>query len=134
MKHMNKKGMDTSYHAVIFLILNVLFISIMMIFVSSSRNNSLFYEQIYAKEIALFLDSAKPGMEMILDFEEGFEIAKSNGIESGLVNIDEEKGEIHVALKKEGGYNLTYFTMHDITLTEDSGQKWIILKVEKNDE
>lgn len=131
MKYINKKGMDVSYSAIIFLTLNVIFISIMMIFVSSSSNNSLFYEQIYAKEIALFLDSAKPGMEIILNFDKGFDIAEGNNRKTNLVKIDEENNEIHVALRSSGGYNMTYFTNYNITLVENSKQKWIYLKVEK---
>ena len=102
-----------------------------MIFVSSSSNNSLLYEQIYAKEIALFLDSAKPGMEIILNFDKGFETASGNNRNSNLVKIDEENNEVHVSLRSSGGYNMTYFTNYNITLVENSKQKWIYLKVEK---
>ncbi len=103
----------------------------MIVFVSSSSNNSLLYEQIYAKEIALFLDSAKPGMEIILNFDKGFDIAEGNNRKTNLVKIDEENNEIHVALRSSGGYNMTYFTNYNITLVENSKQKWIYLKVEK---
>lgn len=134
MKYMNKKGMDVSYSAIIFLTLNIIFISIMIVFVSSSGNNSLLHEQIYAKEIALFLDSAKPGMEILLNFDKGFEIAKGNNREVNLVKIDEENNEVQVSLRSSGGYNMTYFTNYNVTLVENSKQKWIYLKVEKNDE
>lgn len=134
MRYLNKKGMDISYYTVIFLTLNVVFISIMMYFVSSSSNNAFFYEQVYAKEIALFLDSAKPGMEIVLNFEKGFDIANKNNKHSSLVQIDEEKNEVSVSLKDRGGYTMTYFTNYSITLIENSQQKQVYLGVKKYDQ
>lgn len=134
MKYLNKKGVEISYYAVIFLTLNITFISIMMYFVVSSSNNAFFYEQVYAKEIVLFLDSAKPGMDLTLNFDKGFDIADGNNKKSPLVQIDEENNEVHVSLNNRGGYNMTYFTNYNITLTENSQYKRIRLEVKRKDE
>lgn len=133
MRNMNKRGMDVTYYTVIFLVLNLIFISSMLYFVYSSKNNRLTYEQLYAKEIALFLDIAKPGMEILLNFEKGFEISKENENDEKLVEINPQTNEIKVKLGKEGGYLIKYFTTNKVTVTESAQEKKILIKVEKNE-
>lgn len=125
--------MDPSYYTVIFLTLNIIFISGMMYFVYSSSRGTLVYEQLYAKEIALFLDSAMPGMELVLNLDRGFMIGRENHIESGLVTINQELGEVTVKLKESGGYRMAFFTDYNIDLKEEPDRGRIVITVMKNE-
>lgn len=133
MKYLNKKGMETVYYTVIFLVLNLIFIAGMMYFVYSSSNGALSYEQAYAKEIVLFLNAAKPGMELALNFDKGFEIAKGNNRNSGLVEINQESNEVYVRLKSSGGYNISFFTDYNIIMKEEPDFDRIRIIVSENE-
>ena len=52
---------------VIFIILNILFITILILFLLRQGQGAVLLEQSYAKQIALLIDSAKPEMTIILD-------------------------------------------------------------------
>ena len=66
---------------VIFIVLNILFFVVMLIFVYNSGNNSLVLEQKYAKEIALIIDNSKPEMSVVLNAKEITDIAKKNNLD-----------------------------------------------------
>ncbi|HLC78770.1 MAG TPA: hypothetical protein VJH92_06610 [Candidatus Nanoarchaeia archaeon] len=67
--HRKKGSMLTEN--VIFLVLNLTFFAIMALFILKQSSGSAYYEQAYAKQIALLIDSAKPGTQILLDFEKG---------------------------------------------------------------
>lgn len=122
-----KKADSPLYSNLIFLILNLAFFSILLIFVLRAGSGSLVYEQIYAKQIALMLDSSKPGMEIRIDLSKAKEIAEKNNWKGELVKI--QNNLINVSLASNGGYSFEYFTNYKI---ESSYQGDIlVLKVEK---
>jgi uncharacterized protein (UPF0333 family) len=55
----------------IFLVLNIVFFVIMFGFVYSSGTRAFVYEESYAKQIALLIDNAKPGMNILINFDKG---------------------------------------------------------------
>lgn len=126
------KRANLSWSVVIFLILNVLVFSVVFFFVSSVGNGSLVYEQKYAKEIALMIDKAEPGMELSFNFEKGLEIARKNKIsEEGLFTIDNSKNLVTVRLSNKGGYSMNFFTDY-IVESELVGNK-LILEIKENE-
>ena len=64
---MNKKGEELLYKEIIFLILFLIFFGIVYAFILRAVSNASLYEQAYSKEIALFIDKAKPGMSISLN-------------------------------------------------------------------
>ena len=113
----NKKGSTESpaYSNIIFLILNILFFVILIVFIYRAEQGLLIYEQGYAKEIALSLDKAKPGSLILINLEKGIEIAKTNkAVESNIVKIIPEKGMVVVSLSGKEGYGFTYFSDYSV--------------------
>jgi hypothetical protein len=113
-KGMDKKGDFVVVEQTIFIVLNILFFAIVFIFIRSSSNNDLIYEQTYAKQIALFIDNAKPGVEINLDVSRLYEIAKNNHFTGNVVLIDNENKIVRINLVDGKGYSYGYFTNSSI--------------------
>ena len=87
----------------------------MLMFVNSSGNRDFVYEQIYAKEIALIIDNAKPDMAILFDVSELIEIAKENRKDvSEIIKLDKEDNIVWVSLKGDRGYSYKYFSGSDV--------------------
>ncbi len=132
----NKRGAeDTSlFESVIFIVLNVAFFAIMLVFVFKASSGALIYEQTYAKQIALLVDQAKPKMTVILDVGEGVEIARGNNMDiSKIFSVDDESKGVSVRLSNSGGYNITYFSDYDVRLDYKGGDVLTIFIDEKNE-
>lgn len=93
---------------VIFIILNILFLSILIVFLFSKANSAAVLEEKYAKEVALALDSARPGMTINMSLADAVNAAGKNGIDSNhVINI---KGNIvTVDLQGKAGYAYSFF-------------------------
>ena len=121
---MNKKA-RILIENIIFIILNLIFLTILVVFIARQGGGTILLEQSYAKQIALVFDSAKPGMTIFLDFEKGIEKIKDNFDESYL-DTKKFKSTIvtfndnTVTVKLEGGdrvgYSYSFF--NDINLEE----------------
>ena len=110
----NKKGgQDVMYPIIIFVILNLIFFSILLLFVQKSSTGALVYEQAYAKQIALLIDRAEPSTRIVLDFKEGIEIAGKNNLASRENLVSKSNNEVIVKLSEKGGYGFRYFSSHD---------------------
>ena len=103
---------------VIFIILNVLFISILILFLLRQGQGAVLLEQSYAKQIALLIDSAKPGMTIILDMGKAKELAEKNGLEFKEVATN-TNNVITVRLSEGGGYSYSYFNDVNASLYPD---------------
>jgi len=111
----NKKGDVTLLNVIIFLVLNLVFVSVMFVFINYAGSRALIYEQSYAKQIALIIDNAKPEMAILLDVSEGLEVAR--GAEKDLSGAFVLKdGRIFVDLGRGGGYSYEYFTNYNVNL------------------
>tara|TARA_Y100000310_G_scaffold333757_1_gene411950 strand:+ start:1067 stop:1513 length:447 start_codon:yes stop_codon:yes gene_type:complete len=129
----NKKSESLIYPTVIFIILNILFFSILLLFVFKSSSGALIYEQVYAKQIALMIDRAKPDMEISMDFSEGIKIAEKNKLSGErlkkIVEITSEENKVTVSLSHKGGYNFKYFSDYDVGL--DFKENKLILDIKE---
>ena len=101
---------------VIFIILNILFLAILILFLLRQGQGAIILEQSYAKQIALLIDSAKPGMTIILDMSKAKELAEKKGIEFKDIVIKTDN-IITVRLSEKGGYS--YFNDVNVTLYPD---------------
>ena len=70
---MKKRG-NILTENVIFLILNLAFLAILVVFILKQGAGAVVLEQSYAKQIALLIDGARPGMVIELDMEEGRDV------------------------------------------------------------
>lgn len=104
---------------IIFIILNLVFLMILILFLLKQGSGAIVLEQAYAKHIALVIDSAKPGMTIKLDMEKGKKLAEKNKIDFGdIVKIEDNL--VIVKLSGEGGYAYSFFNGVDVTAYPDT--------------
>lgn len=99
---------------IIFIVLNLVFITILVLFVVMKTNDSSRLEEQYSKQIALLIDSSKPGMRINLNMEDAIEKAIDNNQNIGagileLVKIDNEANIVTIRLSEKGGYSYSFF-------------------------
>lgn len=111
----NKKADYVVLETTIFIVLNIFFIALLLIFVYSSGKGAFIYEQIYAKQIALLIDNAEPEMTIGYSMEKGIEIAEKNGVvKDKIVSIDDKENKVIVSLSGKGGNSFQYFSDYGI--------------------
>jgi len=93
-----------------FLILNVIFFSIMFVFVGSVGTTGSFIEKEYSRKIALAIDKFAPGTEVSMDISELYSYARNNNYAGNIVAVDYVNNKIIVKLKNGEGSSFYYFT------------------------
>jgi hypothetical protein len=111
MKKINKKA-NILTENIIFIILNLIFLVILIFFVISKTSNAAVYEEKYAKQIALILDSAKPIMTIKLNVEDALKEKEKNFDINDMVSIS--GNIVTVKLREKGGYSYSFF--NDVTI------------------
>ena len=76
----NKRG-EILVENVLFIVLNIIFVSILILFLFKQGSGAGLLEQTYSKQIALMIDSAKPAMEIKLNMEKVQSVAEKNKID-----------------------------------------------------
>jgi len=132
MKKKNKKA-NLPLETIMFLVLNLVFFVVMLLFAYSSGDREFVYEQTLAKEIALIIDNAKPGIIVSLDITKYAEIAEKNKqpVEN-IIKLNKEENRVEVNLKQKGGYSYQYFSDYEISIKPEKELLSIIIK-EKNE-
>lgn len=113
---MKKKG-NILTENIIFIILNLAFIGIIVLFISLKTGDAAVLEEVYAKQIAMMIDAAKPGMIISLDMKEGvekLEKEKNKKIDEltkeEIESIVKVQGNIvSVSLRKDKSYSYSFF-------------------------
>ncbi|HEB47019.1 MAG TPA: hypothetical protein ENI22_00950 [Candidatus Pacearchaeota archaeon] len=103
----NKKGNILTGN-IIFIVLNLVFLSILILFLFTKMGGSAVLEEKYAKQIALIVDSAKPGMIIHLNMEDAIETALDEGRNLNEVVLIHDN-IITVQLGEKGGYSYSFF-------------------------
>ncbi len=123
-----KKGIEVTIENIIFIVLITIFFVVLFVFVTRAATGSAYYEQLYAKQIALLIDSAKPGMNIIIDLTKLTELAEKNKLENWgakkTVNVDIEKQEVIVKASKKQ-YSFFYFNTEKFNIYYDDYKKTI---------
>ena len=111
---------------VIFIILNLVFFAILLVFLMSKAGNPALLEEKYAKQIALTIDAAKPGMIIHLNMGDAINAAKSNNVPpSQAVKIS--GNIVTVKLQQDGnGYSYSFFNNVNVKAIFDTtnGQEY----------
>ena len=68
-----KKRANILTENIIFIVLNLAFLTILFLFVFSKMGAAAVLEEKYAKQIALILDAAEPNMKIELDISDAIE-------------------------------------------------------------
>ena len=125
----DKRGEDI-FPNVIFLVVNILFFSMLMIFVFKASTGAMVYEQAYSKQIAMMIDYSKPKTDIKIDLSQAINVAKENKKIQDLVKIDEINKEVIVSFSGQGGYGMKYFSDYSVS-TEFVGNFLLIHIKEK---
>ncbi len=119
MKKREKRG-TILVENIIFIVLNIAFISILLLFLVKQGSGAVVLEQSYAKNIALLIDASSPVMEMKINLKKGFDLAEKNGLaREDIVKIDNERNIVAVKLSEKGGYEYSFFNNVDATAYPD---------------
>ncbi len=107
---MNKRGSEWLLENVIFILLNLIFFSIMAYFIISNINSASVMQEEYAKSIALALDSAHPGMNFTIKMADAIKAAEKNlGKEHMDQMVTINGNRVTVKLIDKGGYTYSFF-------------------------
>ncbi len=121
---MDKKG-EILVGNVVFIILNLLYLSILIIFLFTQGSGVKIVEETYAKQIALLIDSSQPGMFFYLDMENAYEIAKERNV--AFEDIVSKNGNlITVTLDNSNdrkGYSYSFFNNVNVDIIPQEGKK-----------
>lgn len=124
---LDKKADSILIENVIFFVIVAVFFAAMFIFVARAGSQATIVEQIYAKQIALAIDKAKPGTIIEMDISKLYEVAEKNKIsEKEMLKIDSDNNKVQVRLVQGKGYEFMFFNSVNI--------EWNLKKNEKGEE
>lgn len=126
---MNKKAINTLIENLVFILLVVVFISIMYLAITRAGTQSALFEQIYAKQITLLIDKSKPGTEIEMDTFDMHRIARKNKFSGDIVKIDNNENKVSVKLTDGEGYSYHYFNDVDVLWNLKENERKLILKI-----
>lgn len=130
---MKKKGEAGLLETIVFLILNLVFFSVMGYFVYNSGSQTFIFEQAYAKQLALIIDNSKPEMVVMMNLDEIMPIAIEKNVPlNQIFSIDDKNNLVIVRLNSNGGYNYHYFTNNLVKL--EVKDNWLVISISKKGE
>jgi hypothetical protein len=116
---MKNKGSTNTIllETIAFVIFNLAFFFILLIFVYNSGSQTFVYEQSYAKQIALLIDNAKTDMIIMVNVVEINKIAlEKNKPLDKIFYLDKGNNKVSVSLNPSGGYSYSYFSDYNVDL------------------
>jgi len=112
---MKKRGQEELALFAVYIIIAIFVSVALMIFVSGVAGGRLVKSQVLAKEIALFIDAAKPDTSIEMEHE------------NALVNLNTETKEVTVQIEKNY-YTYDYFSSYSIDLESNGTVTKISIK------
>ena len=104
---------------IIFIVLNLTFLVILILFVFTRTGSAAVLEEKYAKQIALLIDAAEPGMSIHLNIEDAIKTAEEKKIPiDEIVKITGNL--VTVKLENGVGYSYTFFNDVDVSANFDT--------------
>lgn len=93
---------------IVFIILNLLFLSLLVLFLIKQGSGAIVLEQTYSKQISMLVDSAKPVMVIKLDMSKASKLAEDNNIDFN-DSVKITGNEVRVKLSEKSGYSYSFF-------------------------
>lgn len=112
----------------VFIILNLVFFSIMILFVATKMSSPYLMEEKYSKSVALMIDASKPETLITLDFTDVIKQAKKNGVSKEAV-ITLAGNVISVNVAGKNGYSYSFF--NDVSVKSYFDEDKLILLVQE---
>ncbi len=133
---MNTKA-EILHENVIFIILNVVFFSVMLVFIYLQSSSVHLMEEETAKQVTLLIDAAKPGTDISIYLKDFFKEAEENGVERvRSIEIDKEKNLVVVRGSDKSFYEYGYFNdgvYVGYNIKEDEDYLFLVIKEKKNE-
>ena len=123
---MKKRG-QILVENVVFIILNLIFLTILILFIYSKSGSEALLEEKYAKQIALIIDSAKPGMIIVLNMEDAIKKADGNWDLNKVISVS--GNTVTVKLREKGENSYSFFNDISVSIPEVS-----LIHLKKNKE
>ncbi len=117
MKKLVKKRGELLIGNVIFIILNLIFLTILVVFIIKQGSGAVSLEQSYSKQIALIVDSAKPGMKIEVDMQQARNSNKEWYDSNYFDTVVFTDNLVTVKLSEESGYSYSFF--NDVKVSYD---------------
>ncbi len=125
-----KKRANVLTENIIFIILNLVFLTILFLFLFSKIGGAAVLEERYAKQIALIIDSAEPGMSITLKMEDAFkEVKDEEWDEENMVSITDNL--VTVKLSEKSGYSYSFFNNVDADAYPKNNKEYFLTINEK---
>ncbi len=104
---MYKRG-EILIESIVFIILNLAFLTILVLFLLKQGTGAILLEDSYAKQIALLVDSAEPGTIMEINMKRGLDLSEEKGVDfKEAVSFSENY--VKVKLSEKGGFEYPLF-------------------------
>ena len=128
----DKRGVNLVYGTVIFIILNLMFFIAMFLVVSRIENEAALYEQAYAKEIALLIDSAEHGTFISLNVDDFNEFIEKKLVSEGQIVLI-NRNKVNIKLSNGAGYSFIYFSDYDVgySIRHDKDELYLDLLIKE---
>ena len=127
---MRKKG-ELLVSNIVFIVLNLAFLAILILFIAKQGGGAIVMEQSYAKQIALLIDASQPGMQINLRMDDAIKKATEERLNYKEDMVTVSGNVVKVRLTQEGGYSYSFF--NDVDVTRYFEKNELILKVNKNE-
>jgi hypothetical protein len=113
-------GEELMMPEIVLLLATLMIFGAMLVFVAKAGSSALFYEEVYAKEIALLVENSVPGQTYEIDVTNAMEIAKKGKINlevfsHGFLVYNETDNSVNVKIGSSGGYKFVYFSKINLT-------------------
>jgi len=116
---LNKKGSDNIvFPEIIFMLITVVFFSMLLFFVYKSSSGAVVYEDLYVKKIAMILTVLPPGMTVNVNFTIPYNVAKENGKLTNLVVLNGSRVEVFLSSQNDGSYKV-FTSNYNFEIKED---------------
>jgi len=107
---MKNKKAEILHENIIFIILNVVFFSIMLVFIYLQGSSVHLSEEETAKQIALLIDASRPETTIEINLKGLFLESEKNRInKEKVVEINEDKNLVIVKASEDSFYEYSYF-------------------------
>lgn len=111
---------------VIFIILNLAFLAILVLFIFRQGAGAVNLEESYSKQLALLIDSAKPGMTLLVNMHEVSE--DEWFIKNFQKSVKITGNVVTVKLSEKGGYSYSFFNNVEPEVeVYPGGEVWITI-------
>jgi len=103
---------------IVFIILTLIFFSILVFFIFSRTGGASLTEEELAKQVALIIDSSKPGTIVKINVEDALAKAKKENYQGSIISVN--GNVVTVKLREKGGYSYTFFNNIDAKAFPDT--------------